>query len=222
MRNPLFLKKCVAEVIGTYILMFCGTGAVIIDEQTHGGVTHIGVAVTFGLVVMSLIYAIGSLSGCHINPAVTLAFSLAKKFPAKNILPYILSQTTGALLASLTLKYLFPANQNLGATIPSGSDGQSFIIEIILTFILMLVVINVATGSKEQGMFAGLAIGSVVLFEAMFAGPVSGASMNPVRSFAPALISGNLDHIWVYLTAPVIGAALAILCWHYLFKNHTL
>lgn len=210
-----------AEIIGTYILMFCGTGAVIIDEQTHGGVTHIGVAVTFGLVVMSLIYAIGSLSGCHINPAVTIAFSLAKKFPAKNILPYVISQTIGALLASLTLKYLFPSNINLGATIPAGADGQSFIIEIILTFILMLVVINVATGSKEQGMFAGLAIGSVVLFEAMFAGPISGASMNPVRSFAPALISGNLNHIWVYLTAPVIGAALAILCWNYLFKNHT-
>ncbi len=212
------MKKYAAEFTGTFILVFCGTGAVVIDQQTHGAVTHVGVSMTFGLVVMSLIYALGDISGAHLNPAVTIAFTVAKRFSLKQVVPYIASQITGALAASATLKMLFPGNMFLGATMPAGSEMQSFILELLLTFFLMLVIINVATGSKEQGMFAGLAIGNVVLLEAMFAGPVSGASMNPARSIGPALISLHPEHLWIYLTAPVAGAILSIYCWNYL-KN---
>ena len=211
-----FMKKYVAEILGTFAMVFCGTGAIIINQQTNGAITHVGVAITFGLIVMAMIYALGNISGAHLNPAVTIAFTLAKKFEVKQVAPYIISQIVGAFLASLVLKYLFPTNEFLGATIPSGTALQSFILEFILTFFLMLVIINVATGSKEQGMFAGLAIGSTVLLEAMFAGPICGASMNPVRSLAPAIVSGHIEHLWVYISATILGAALAIPTWKFL------
>ena len=210
------MRKYVAETIGTFALVFCGTGAIIVNQETAGTITHVGIAITFGLIVMAMIYALGSISGAHLNPAVSIAFTVAKRFPLKQLLPYIISQATGASLASIFLKYLFPANQFLGATIPRGSSIQSFILELLLTFFLMLVIINVASGSKEQGMFAGLAIGSTVLLEAMFAGPISGASLNPARSLAPAIISGHTEHLWIYLTATVIGAVAAIPVWKYL------
>ena len=210
------MKKYVAEILGTYALVFCGTGAIIINQQTNGAITHVGVAITFGLIVMAMIYALGNISGAHLNPAVTIAFTLAKKFEVKQVAPYIMSQIIGALLASLVLKYLFPTNEFLGASLPSGTVLQSFILEFILTFFLMLVIINVATGSKEQGMFAGLAIGSTVLLEAMFAGPICGASMNPARSLAPAIVSGHTEHLWVYISATILGAALAIPTWKFL------
>lgn len=213
------MRKYLAEFIGTFCMVFCGTGAIIIDQQTGGSITHAGVAAVFGLIVSAMIYALGDISGAHLNPAVTIAFWLSKYFPTKEILPYLLSQFSGAFFASLVLKFLFPLNQFLGSTIPSGSAAQSFILEIILTFILMLVIIFTAKGSKEQGLFAGLAIGSVVLSEAMFAGPICGASMNPARSMAPALISGHTEHLWIYLSAPVIGAALAIGAWKILKSN---
>ncbi|MEJ0106441.1 MAG: aquaporin [Bacteroidota bacterium] len=173
------MKKYVAEFIGTFALVFCGTGALVIDEITHGSVTHTGISITFGLIVTSMIYTMGDKSGAHLNPAVTLAFAANKSFPVKEIIPYTISQFTGALCASLVLKILFPASILLGTTIPAGSDKQSFILELILTLFLMLVIINVSTGSKEQGLFAGIAVGAVVGLEAMFAGPISGASMNP-------------------------------------------
>ncbi len=212
------MKKYIAELLGTYALVFAGTGAVIIDQQTHGSITHVGVAMTFGLVIMSMIYTFGDISGAHFNPAVSIAFTVAKKFPVRELLPFIISQLTGAVLASLTLKLLFPANQLLGATIPAGSSNQSFILEFILTFFLMLVIINVATGSKERGMFAGLAIGSVVGLEAMFAGPICGASMNPARSFGPALASGHFEFLWIYLTATTLGAITSIPVWRFITK----
>ena len=213
------MRKYIAEAIGTFALVFCGTGAIIINQETGGTITHAGIAITFGLIVMAMIYALGGISGAHLNPAVSVAFAIARRFPLKQLLPYIISQCSGAILASLVLKYLFPANQFLGSTIPRGSDLQSFILEFILTFFLMLVIINVATGSKEQGMFAGLAIGSTVLLEAMFAGPICGASMNPARSFAPAIVSGHSEHLWIYLTATITGAAAAIPIWKYLSKD---
>ena len=215
----LFMRKYIAELLGTYALVFAGTGAIIIDQETNGSITHVGVAITFGLIVMSMIYALGNVSGAHLNPAVSIAFTIAKRFDVKELPGYIISQIAGAILASLTLKLLFPANTLLGATMPLHGDMQSFVLEFILTFFLMLVIVNVATGSKEQGMFAGLAIGSVVALEAMFAGPICGASMNPARSLAPALISGHTEHLWIYLTATISGAVTAIPVWKYINTN---
>ena len=214
------MRNYIAELIGTFALVFCGTGAIVIDQQSGGAITHVGVAITFGLIVMSMIYALGGISGAHLNPAVSIAFAVGKRFPLKQLIPYIISQLAGAIFASLVLKLLFPANELLGTTLPAGSEQQSFILEFILTFFLMLVIVNVANGSKEQGMFAGLAIGSVVALEAMFAGPVCGASMNPARSLAPALISGHLEHVWLYMVAPTAGALLAIPIWKYLAANN--
>lgn len=216
------MRKYTAEAIGTFALVFCGTGAIIIDQESRGAVTHAGIAITFGLIVMSLIYALGDISGAHLNPAVSIAFTVAKRFRLKQLLPYILSQLSGAVLASLLLRFLFPHNELLGATEPAGTAMQSFILEFILTFFLMLVIIHVATGSKEQGIIAGLAIGSVVLLEAMFAGPICGASMNPARSFAPALVSGHLENLWVYLLATPLGATAAIPVWKYLSSETTI
>lgn len=212
------MRKYIAELIGTFALVFCGAGAIVINQESGGAVTHVGIAITFGLIVMSMIYAFGELSGAHINPAVSIAFTIAGKFPVNKLLPYVIAQMIGAALAALVLRLLFPANELLGGTYPAGSDMQSFVLEVILTFFLMLVILNVAHGSKEQGMFAGLAIGGVVALEAMFAGPICGASMNPARSLGPACISGVLRSQWVYLFAPIIGAALAVPVYSFL-KN---
>jgi aquaporin NIP len=216
MLNSGLLRKYVAELIGTFALVFCGTGAIIIDQQTGGTITHSGVAITFGLIVMCMIYSLGNISGAHLNPAVSIAFTISGRFPLLRLPGYVISQLAGALLASYTLKLLFPSNQLLGATIPAGTEMQSFIFELILSFFLMLVIINVADGSMEQGMFAGIAIGAVVGLEAMFAGPICGASMNPARSLAPAIASGHLGHIWIYVVAPISGAALAVPVCNYL------
>lgn len=213
------MRKYVAESLGSFFLVFCGTGSIIINQQTNGEVTHMGISITFGLIVMVLIYALGHISGAHFNPAVSIAFTLAKKFELTQLVPYIFSQAVGAFTASLVLKYLFPTNELLGSTNPSGSELQSFILEMILTFLLMLVILNVATGSKEQGMFAGIAIGATVLIEAMFAGPICGASMNPIRSIAPAVVSGYTEHLWIYVIATILGAALAVPIWKYLTQK---
>jgi len=214
------MKKYFAELIGTFALVFCCTGAAIINEVSGDTITHVGIAITCGLIVACMIYAVGDISGSHLNPVVTFGFWLAKEFPTKDLLPYMLSQTAGAFMASAILKFLFPASSTLGETLPSGTAMQSFIIEIIITFILMFVILRVATGSKEQGMFAGLAIGFAVLLAAMFAGPISGASMNPARSLAPAVLSGHLHHIWIYLTAPVLGASIAVVVWKLLKEKN--
>jgi aquaporin Z len=204
------MKKYIGELIGTFALVFCGTGAIVIDEVTNGKVSHVGVAITFGLIVMAMIYTFGDKTGAHINPAVTIAFAIKGAFPKRQVAPYIISQLIGALIASIVLKLLFPNNVLLGATIPSGSNLQSLVLEFILSFFLMLTIIQVAEGGKEKGLFAGLAIGSVVLLEAMFAGPISGASMNPARSIAPALVSGEMKQLWIYILAPISGTASAV------------
>jgi aquaporin Z len=203
-------KKLAAEALGTFALVFTGTGAIVINDVSGGTVTHIGVALTFGLIVLAMIYALGDVSGCHINPAVSLGFFVARRFEARLVLPYIASQVIGAILASLTLRFLFPGSTTLGATLPAGDSMQSFVLEVILTFILMFVILSVATGAKEKGVMAGVAVGSVIALEALFAGPICGASMNPARSLAPALVSLRLDYLWIYLLAPVVGSALAV------------
>ena len=205
------MKKYWAELFGTYILVFVGTGAIMINEITGGTVSHLGVGLSFGLVVMAMIYAIGDISGAHINPAVTIAFAVAKRFPKNQILPYISFQLVGAFLASASLYFIFPEASTMGGTLPlKGNWEQSFILEFILTFILMFVILNVSTGSKEKGITAALAVGGVVAFEATFAGPISGASMNPARSIAPAIFSGDLTHLWLYVIATILGSILAV------------
>jgi aquaporin Z len=206
------LKPCLAEALGTFALVFAGTGAIVVNEVSGGAITHAGVALTFGLIVLAMIYALGDISGAHLNPAVSLGFWLAGRFPTSALAPYLLSQGTGALLASGLMRALFPANELLGATLPRGAAAQSFLLEAVLTWLLMFVILNVSTGAKEKGITAGIAVGAVIGLEAMFAGPISGASMNPARSLAPALVSGHLEHVWVYLLAPVLGAALAVPC----------
>jgi aquaporin Z len=208
------MKKCLAEALGTFGLVFAGTGAIIIDQVGGGGITHVGVALTFGMIVLAMIYTFGDISGAHLNPAVTIGFWAARRLPGREVLPYLTSQILGALAASGVLRVLFPGNQLLGATLPAGTEAQSFILELILTFFLMLTILNVSTGAKEKGITAGIAVGSVIALEAMFAGPICGASMNPARSLAPALVSGHLEHLWLYLTAPPLGAVLAkFACW---------
>lgn len=209
------MRRYAAELIGTYALVFAGTGAMVINEQT-GALGHIGVAASFGLIVLAMIYAFGDLSGAHLNPAVTIGFVVAKRFPLKEAAPYIVAQLGGAVLASLTLRFLFPENTTLGATFPTGSEMQSFILEALLTYFLMLVILQVSHGSKETGLMAGIAIGAMVGLEALFAGPICGASMNPARSIAPALVSGELRALWIYIVAPVIGALLATGTWKWI------
>ena len=186
------VRRLFAELLGTFALVFAGTGAIITNDISGGGVTPVGIALTFGLVVMAMIYALGEISGAHFNPAVTIGFFLAKRFRGAQVLPYVAAQIVGALVASGLLRLLFPTHVSLGATLPSGIWWQSFVMEVVLTLLLMLVALSVSSGSKEQGVMAGAAIGAVVMLEAMFAGPISGASMNPARSLAPALVSGRL------------------------------
>ncbi len=204
------MKKYTAEFIGTFAMVFCGTGAMTINEITGGEVTHVGIAITWGLIVMAMIYAFAETSGAHFNPAVSIAFAYAKKFSWKEVPKYVIAQVLGALLASGILWFLFPDSEFYGATIPTLDVWRAFVLELLLTYFLMLVIINVSTGSKEVGMMAGIAIGGVILLEAMFAGPMTKASMNPARSIAPAIVSGHYEHLWLYLLAPILGALLAV------------
>lgn len=207
------MKSYFSEVLGTFAMVFCGCGAMTINEITGGSISHVGVAITWGLIVMAMIYAFGETSGAHFNPAVTVGFALAGKFKWKRVPRYIAAQAIGAFAAAYVLWFLFPESETLGSTLPAEGFPaiKAFVLELLLTFFLMVVIINVSTGSKEIGTMAAIAVGGVILLEAMFAGPMTKASMNPIRSLAPAIVSGNLQHLWLYLTAPFIGAYLAIL-----------
>ena len=204
------MKKYISEFIGTFIMMFCGTGSMTINEVTGGDVTHVGIGITWGLIVMAMIHAFGEISGAHFNPAVSIAFAYAKKFSWKEVPIYIFFQVGGAFAASLLLMWLFPESKLLGSTIPSIDLGRAFVIEILLAFFLMVVIINISTGSKEVGIIAGIAVGSMILLEAVFAGPITNASMNPARSLAPNIVSGNYHGLWIYMIAPILGMLLAV------------
>lgn len=205
------MKKYLSEFIGTFILIFAGTGAVIVNQQTNGALGLPGIAAVWGLVIIALIYAFGDISGTHINGAVTIAFAVDKRFAWKEVPPYLIAQLVGALSASVLLHTLFPNNTTLGITQPSGSEMQSFVLEAVMTFILMIVILRVSTGAKEKGITAGIAIGGTVWFLVLFGGPVSGTGLNPTRSMAPAIVSGNFDSLWLYIIAPLAGALLAVL-----------
>jgi aquaporin Z len=205
------VKKYAAEFIGTFALVFAGTGAIVVNEISHGAVTHVGIALTFGLVVLVMIYTLGDISGAHINPAVTIGFWFARRLSWREALPYVASQFAGAMAAAAMMKVLFPDARTLGATQPAGPAFQSFVLEVLLTALLMFVILGVSTGAREKGITAGIVVGSVIALAAMFAGPISGASMNPARSLGPALVSGQIASLWIYLSAPLVGSALAVI-----------
>ena len=204
------MNKLFAEFLGTFTLVFAGTGAMVINHVSGGVIGHAGVALTFGLVVLALINTYGDVSGAHFNPAVTTAFAFSGSFAWSDVPRYITAQTLGAVSASIVLRILFPTEDTLGATLPAGPWWQSFVLEVLLTFFLMITILSISTGSREKGITAGITIGAVIGLEAMFAGPICGASMNPARSLGPALVSGHLEHLWLYLVAPVLGSCLAV------------
>jgi aquaporin NIP len=206
MIDGILLRRALAELVGTFGLVFAGTGAVITNAVSGGAVGQVGIGITFGLIIMVMIYATGHISGAHFNPAVTIAFAAARHFPLASVPVYIAAQLIGAILASLLLRGMFGSVANLGTTLPAGNDGQSLLLEIVLTFFLMFVIIAVATDVRAVGQAAAIAIGGTVGLEAIFAGPISGASMNPARSLAPALVAGTWDSQWLYVLGPIAGA----------------
>lgn len=210
------LQRFVAELLGTYGLVLASTGAVMIDALSNGGVTPFGVNAAPGLAVAAMIYAFGGISGAHINPAVTVAFVISGQIPWKTALCYLPAQISGACLASATLYFLLGPTAEMGAILPAGSLSQSLGMEIVLTFFLMVVIMSVSTDAKVAGTLAAIAIGLTVGMAVIFAGPVSGASMNPARSFAPALIANNWHGHWLYWLGPLVGAAGGALTYRWL------
>src|SRR5437867_368698 len=206
-RIPQLMRSLLAEAIGTFALVFAGAGAVMVDAKT-GALGQVGIAITFGLVIMAMIYAVGHVSGAHFNAAVTFAFALTRHFPWRRALGYWIAQFLGALTAAALLRGSLGNIAHVGATLPSGSQGQSFLWELVMGAFLMFVVLAVATGTRAVGEAAAIAIGGTIGLDAMFGGPISGASMNPMRSLGPALVSGDLHALWLYIVAPIVGTSL--------------
>jgi aquaporin Z len=203
------MKRTLAEALGTFALVFAGTGAIVVDRVTGGGVSHVGISLCFGLVVMSMIYALGDVSGAHLNPAVTVGFFASRRITLREAWPFVVAQCAGAATASLALRAIFGGGE-LGATAPAGSIWQSFWLEALLTAQLMFVILGVSTGAREKGVVAGIAVGGAVALGALVGGPISGGSINPARSLGPALVGGELAGLWLYLVAPVLGALAAV------------
>ncbi len=214
------LHRAMAEFIGTFALVFAGAGAIVISAYEGGAISHEGVAATFGLAIMVMIYAVGHISGAHFNPGVTLGFTVARRFAVTDVAPYWAAQFGGAILAAALLRAMFGNVAYLGATLPAGSDLQSFGLEVVLTFFLMFVISSVATDTRAVGQAAAIAIGGTVALDAMFGGPISGASMNTARSLGPAVVSGHLTSLWVYVFAPPIGAVTAALTYEFVRGAH--
>ena len=208
------LRSLVAELIGTFTLVFAGAGALMVDAKTHQ-LGHVGVAITFGLVIMAMIYAVGHVSGAHFNGAVTFAFALTRHFPWSRAAAYWAAQLTGAILAAALLRASLGNIAHVGATLPSGSQGQSFLWEVVMSAFLMFVILAVATDTRAVGEAAAIAIGGTILLDAMLGGPISGASMNPMRSMGPALVSGDLHALWLYILAPIAGTSIGGLAYQF-------
>jgi aquaporin NIP len=205
--EPTLLRALVAEAIGTFALVFAGAGAIMVDAKTHA-LGHVGVAITFGLVIMVMIYAVGHVSGAHFNAAVTFAFAVTRHFPWSRAAAYWVAQLSGALVAAALLRGSLGNIAHVGATLPAGSQAQSFLWEAVMSGFLMFVILAVATDTRAVGEAAAIAIGGTIALDAMFGGPISGASMNPMRSLGPALVSGDLHAIWLYILAPVVGTSI--------------
>jgi len=214
------LRACAAELIGTFALVFAGAGAVMVDAKT-GALGHVGVAITFGLAIMVMIYAVGHVSGAHFNPAVSFTFALTRHVPWARVVLYWTAQLAGALLAAALLRASLGNLAHVGATLPAGSDAQSFVWETVLTALLMFVIMAVATDTRAVGEAAAIAIGGTVGLDAMFGGPISGASMNPARSVGPAVVSGDLHALWIYLLAPIAGAAIGAVAYQFIRGSTT-
>ena len=214
MSRPDLLRRAAAEGFATFALVFAGCGAVVANAQYDAALGAVGVSLVFGLIIMVMIYATGHLSGAHINPAVTLAFTVTRHFPARDAVAYVAAQVTGATAGALALAAVWtnkPAH--LGATVPSVSAGSAFVYELLLTALLMFVIIAVATDTRAVGAAAAIAIGGTVGLDALFGGAVTGASMNPARSFGPALAAGEWHDFWIYVLAPVVGAGVGALAY---------
>ena len=216
------VRRFAAEVLGTFALVFFGTGAVVSNELSGGAVTHVGISIVFGIVVMAMVVAFGPISGAHMNPAVTVGFWCARQLDGKDVMPYIAAQCVGAIAASATLRGLYPASETLGATLPAGAVAPAFAMEVILTTVLMLVILACAVGHKLAAVAAGLTIGSTVALCALFGGPLTGASMNPARSLGPALVSGDLQYMGLYTAAPLLGGLLAVALYRAVWQDTTL
>jgi len=210
----LLARSLCAEAIGTFALVFAGAGAIVVDAKTHA-LGHVGVAIVFGLVIMAMIYAVGHVSGAHFNPSVSFAFALTRHFPWRRAGAYWVAQVAGAVAAAALLRASLGDRAHVGATLPSGSQAQAFLWELILTFFLMFVIMSVATDTRAVGEAAAIAVGGTVGLDAMFGGPITGASMNPARSIGPALVSGDLHALWLYIAAPLAGAALGALAYQF-------
>ena len=213
------IKKYFAEGIGTFALVFAGCGAIVVDETGIGNIGHLGISMIFGLVIMAMIYSYGDISGAHFNPAVTISFWAARRISFKDAGRYIAAQIIGAVLAAAILRMMFPDFITLGVTAPTGHIVQSFILEMLLAFFLMTVILNVSTGHMEKGIMAGISIGAAVFIAAALGGPVSGASINPARSLGPALLAGDFSHLWIYMTAPILGTVAAVPAFRIIHKK---
>ena len=215
MEQPPLARALAAEAIGTFALVFAGCGAIMVDAKT-GALGHLGVAISFGLVIMVMIYAVGHVSGAHFNAAVTFAFALTRHFPWRKAVGYWSAQLTGAVVAAAVLRGSLGNVARVGATLPAGSQAQAFLFEVVMSGFLMLVILAVATDTRAVGEAAAVAIGATIGLDAMFGGPISGASMNPARSLAPAIVSGDLHALWLYIAAPILGTSLGGLAYQFI------
>lgn len=211
MARPGLARRALMEGIGAFALVTAGCGAIITNAVHRGSLGGVGIGLVFGLVIMVMIYAGGHLSGAHYNPSVTIAFTLARHFPLRDAVAYVAAQLVGASAAAFLLLAAWPSEPaHLGATLPSVGSGTALVYEIVLTAFLMFVITAVATDTRAVGAAAAIAIGGTVGLDALFGGPITGASMNPARSFGPALASGTWSSFWVYVLGPLVGASIGV------------